>query len=1034
MGRNNQRALTNQSFNPAAIGSIYLWLDGTDSSTITLTSNAVSEWRDKSDNARHVTQATASQRPVMGFLNGRPAVQFTAANSQTLSRAGSFLDGNPAFTTFVVFQKLSSLNVTPFGWGSQNTGGLFLLFPSQVGGSASSYSFGGATTYPFVLNNADPDSFHPLNKTWFDCFVKPAGPVTNARAFRSGQFFPSAGASTATPNISGPLVIGQTPGVPAQVFDGLIGEILIYNKALTDTERQEVEQYISKKWRITLANYKLATSVAAPAVSSPLDISNCALWLDGSDTSTLYTTDAGPVTAVTAPTDISGCVGWWDASDATTLFAANTGTTPATTTVGRWANKGTLGATADLLQATAASRPTTGAATRNGRNVIRFDGTDDWMQRSFTLGFPTTAFIVFSFNNPFTATQTLLDGVGTGNTLRLATTAQTAFLACTGGVLPQFTLNGWGDIQPWQVASLLVNGASSLARRDGTVTANGSGTLGTVTAPSGITLASWGASGSQYADVSIAEVIVFNSALPAADRARVEKYLAIKWAINRVHDTPGAGDFVGYWGDKSGNSRHFTTTTTTRPALAATGRAGVVFNASPLYNTAANLTVTAQTTVVVTSLDNTVTNTRIFSQVPSSGADFSVGGHYIPLLRTSSSLAISSWVDGTNRASVSVANAVGAVMASVHTGTSIVNYVNGVRSSAYTPTAALNLAVATMSLMGDQSGAATTTGRVSAVLVYNRALSAAEIASLTSHLSATYGIGVLAPVSGHPEVQDWINRVYRNGGSVSQYTADQVTSFAREIDSAGLRSLLYRVNLFCGNDINAAFVPLYRGPVALDTRFGNEIDVTTGSGVAFTYSEGTGLQGDPVSNGGGARRYLNTGVILGAVPQLVGNHHISAYTNRLPSIGDATVGTPIGVYESASRGMTLYITQEVYNVGAFANSLLNFANSTAPKALPTDRGHYIANHISPILNIYEAGTKIGERNLTGFLITTPTVFPVCVFAEGRPSPSVPLFNYTNPMQGYSIGAGLTAAQALAFSQIMELFQQRLSRGRLVVSA
>jgi hypothetical protein len=33
MGRRNQLAAVNQTFNPAAIGSLYLWLDGADASS-----------------------------------------------------------------------------------------------------------------------------------------------------------------------------------------------------------------------------------------------------------------------------------------------------------------------------------------------------------------------------------------------------------------------------------------------------------------------------------------------------------------------------------------------------------------------------------------------------------------------------------------------------------------------------------------------------------------------------------------------------------------------------------------------------------------------------------------------------------------------------------------------------------------------------------------------------------------------------------------------------------------------------------------
>jgi hypothetical protein len=41
-----------------------LWLDAADASTVTMANGAVSEWRDKSGNARHANQGTAARRPL----------------------------------------------------------------------------------------------------------------------------------------------------------------------------------------------------------------------------------------------------------------------------------------------------------------------------------------------------------------------------------------------------------------------------------------------------------------------------------------------------------------------------------------------------------------------------------------------------------------------------------------------------------------------------------------------------------------------------------------------------------------------------------------------------------------------------------------------------------------------------------------------------------------------------------------------------------------------------------------------------------
>jgi len=57
-----------------------LWLDANDNSTITLVSEAVSEWRDKSGNSRHAIQSMINSRPIIGTMNGKTALGFNGVN------------------------------------------------------------------------------------------------------------------------------------------------------------------------------------------------------------------------------------------------------------------------------------------------------------------------------------------------------------------------------------------------------------------------------------------------------------------------------------------------------------------------------------------------------------------------------------------------------------------------------------------------------------------------------------------------------------------------------------------------------------------------------------------------------------------------------------------------------------------------------------------------------------------------------------------------------------------------------------------
>jgi hypothetical protein len=66
------------------------------------------------------------------------------------------------------------------------------------------------------------------------------------------------------------------------------------------------------------------------------------------------------------------------------------------------------------------------------------------------------------------------------------------------------------------------------------------------------------------------------------------------------------------------------------------------------------------------------------------------------------------------------------------------------------------------------------------------------------------------PLVTNLDAKDWVARVYAAGGTVSQSTANAINTFCNNIDSTGLRDRFYRLNLFCGSNLAAATVPLYR--------------------------------------------------------------------------------------------------------------------------------------------------------------------------------------------------------------------------------
>ena len=56
-------------FSPSQISNLNLWLDASDSATIDHTSNAVSQWNDKSENGNHATQSTEANKPTFNYIS-----------------------------------------------------------------------------------------------------------------------------------------------------------------------------------------------------------------------------------------------------------------------------------------------------------------------------------------------------------------------------------------------------------------------------------------------------------------------------------------------------------------------------------------------------------------------------------------------------------------------------------------------------------------------------------------------------------------------------------------------------------------------------------------------------------------------------------------------------------------------------------------------------------------------------------------------------------------------------------------------------
>ncbi len=263
--------------------------------------------------------------------------------------------------------------------------------------------------------------------------------------------------------------------------------------------------------------------------------------------------------------------------------------------------------------------------------------------------------------------------------------------------------------------------------------------------------------------------------------------------------------------------------------------------------------------------------------------------------------------------------------------------------------------------------------------------------------------------ANHIDVQMW----QYLGGSASPSTITAMNTFCNSIDSAGLRTKFYRLNLFCGSNLTSCLIPLYISTSWLSPNYGFLTD-TNYNFDSNDYTE-TGSSGGLLGNG--STKYLDTKLTLneaGAVGHVSCYHKgamNTASANVLIRGGDGTNTIGLDV-QSAAQGGLIRGFWSPANVASFSTN---------------SGGHYVITRRSPTdMVLYTNGsTTRGDST-----VTTNVSFPVSswslyVFALNNVGVASSLC--PTRIQGYSVGASMTASEVSSFSTIMQTFQTSLGR-------
>lgn len=239
-------------FNPKSIANLGLWLDATDTSSLTFNGDTVSQWRDLSGNGRHFHQATAAQQPnaVTNTLNGKRTLTFSSGGME--SATGKNIARNVGgITMFAVMKKDTTANGLLW-FASRNGNNAQFRAGFQV--SSGTWQVGGRR---LDADSFDGNSYEATGRLG-PAVASNVYDYANAKAFgyyngallATDDPFQTAGNTSDTD--SDYVGIGSLASA-VNIFAGYIAECIVYRRALSEAERKRVEAYLGRKWGITVA-------------------------------------------------------------------------------------------------------------------------------------------------------------------------------------------------------------------------------------------------------------------------------------------------------------------------------------------------------------------------------------------------------------------------------------------------------------------------------------------------------------------------------------------------------------------------------------------------------------------------------------------------------------------------------------------------------------------------------------------------------------------------------------------------------------
>ncbi len=520
-------------------------------------------WRDQSGLGKDLYQNTAAKRPtaVPNAINGHTVMRFDETDD-LLVIDPTTLAGMTAGEVFVVHRTATALPVLANQGGN---GGLWTL-----GGERSFYPLGpGGLQEMFGTNNPLYGNIpeQTLTTTHLYNVSAQAGSIMNAI---NGRLHMQRDANTVVFNTTN----------PALCFGGIgrdIAELIIYDRALTPSEREAVGRYLNTR-------YAFAPAPAAPTAFAAVSLADTQVSLTWqhvlSEVGTKFVierkTGAGAFAAIAEVSDVLSYIDGTAAAETAYVYRIKARTlggesaysaevsaaTPAGGTemplagIRLWLKADSLitgtvatiwrdqsGLRKDLGQTIVAKRPTVVANAVNGWPVMRFDETNDVLDVDPTTLSGMSSGEVFVVHRTATALPVLANQGGNGGLWTFGG-ERTFYPLSTGGLQEMFGTNDplYGpapdqDLTAYHVYNVSAQAGSIQSTINGRVHAqrNSNVVVFNATNPA----LCFGGIGRD-----VAELIIYDHALTAGEREAVTRYLNGKYRVSpATFDSVGNFDF-----------------------------------------------------------------------------------------------------------------------------------------------------------------------------------------------------------------------------------------------------------------------------------------------------------------------------------------------------------------------------------------------------------------------------------------------------------------------------------------------------------